>query len=396
MTLKKSSDSGFRDGTRFETLSVVGSMPQSIRRVILFNFIGIWMVFGLSCSPSNEKENKVPPKKPVPVVVMEIKTQDFPLIIESAGRLAANREVTLAAEVGGVVEECLTNMGDKVKSGQVLVCISPVDYELGLKEAQANLRAVQARLDAATKTYKRSEALIPQKVISEELFEKNKMEYKAAQAALAQAKAMVEIAKERVRKTEIVAPFSGLVAERKVEHGQTVVAGVPVVTVVDLDYVRVKIHLTEADYIRVDKDDPVIVTFEAYPEKQYIGKIDRIGVKADERTNTFDVEILIENPDLVLKAGLTGRVRITSDIIPNAILIPQSAVLYKEKTREVFIVDSNNCAQPREIKLGRTKASQIQVLEGLAPGDRLIVTGGQYLNPGDQVSITAYEIAQIP
>ena len=371
-------------------------MPQSLWRFILLTFISPGMAFGLSCSPSNDKENKVPPKKPVPVVVMEIKTQDFPLIIESAGRLAANREVTLAAEVGGVVEACLTDMGDKVKSGQVLVCISPVDYELGLKEANANLRAVQARLDAATKTYKRSEALMPQKVISEDFYEKSKMEYKAAQAALAQAQAMVDIAKERVRKTEIVAPFSGLVAERKVEHGQTVAAGLPVVTVVDLDYVRVKIHLAESDYIRVDKNDPVVVTFEAYPEKQYIGKIDRIGVKADEKTNTFDVEILIENPDLKLKAGLTGRVRITSDVIPNAILIPQGAVLYKEKTREVFVADSNNRAQPREIKLGRTKGSQIQVLEGLVPGDRLIVTGGQYLSSGDKITITASETVQNP
>ena len=229
---------------------------------------------------------------------------------------------------------------------------------------------------------------LPQKVISEELFERNKMEYKAAKAALTQARARVDIAKERVRKTKIVAPFSGLIANRKVEHGQTVIAGVPVVTLVDLDYVRVKIHLTETDYIRVDRDDPVLVTLEAFPEKHFIGRIDRIGVKADERTNTFDVEILIKNPDLILKAGLTGRVRITADIIPNAILIPQSAVLYKEKTREVFVADSNNRAQSRVIKLGKTKGSQIQVLEGLAPGDKLIVTGGQYLESGDTIIVS--------
>ena len=363
-------------------------MTQTIWRVKLAAVLCLWMTSGLACSPTNEKENKVPPKKPVPVVVTEVKARDFPLVIESVGRLMANKEVTLAAEVGGVVEECRVNMGDKVESEQVLVCINPVDYELGLKEAKANLRAVQARLDAATKTFKRSEALMPRKVISEELYEKSKMDYKAAKAALTQARTRVDIAKERLRKTKVVAPFSGLIADRKVEHGQTVIPGVPVVTLVDLNYVRVKIHLTESDYIRVDQDDPVFVTLEAFPEKEYIGKIDRIGVKADERTNTFDVEILIDNPDLVLKAGLTGRVRITADIVPNAILIPQSAVLYKEKTREVFIADSSNRAQSRVIKLGRTEGSQIQVLEGLTPGDRLIVTGGQYLEPGDNITIT--------
>ena len=110
-------------------------MVQPIWRFTLAAVMGIWIAFGLSCSPNNEKENKVPPKKPVPVVVTEIRARDFPLVIESVGRLAANKEVTLAAEVGGVVEECRVDMGDKVESGQVLVCINPVDYQLGLREA---------------------------------------------------------------------------------------------------------------------------------------------------------------------------------------------------------------------------------------------------------------------
>ena len=131
-------------------------MAQAFWRFKFAAVLSVWITLGLSCSPTNENEKKVSPKKSVPVVVTEIKTQDFPLIIESVGRLAANREVTLAAEVGGVVQECRVDMGDKVTTDQVLVCINPVDYQLGLNEAKANFRAMQAKLDTATKTFKRT------------------------------------------------------------------------------------------------------------------------------------------------------------------------------------------------------------------------------------------------
>ena len=136
-------------------------MAQSLWHFTYTAVLCVWITFALSCSPSNEKEKNVPPKETVPVVVTEIRARDFPLIIESVGRLAANREVTLAAEVGGVVEECRVDMGDKVTTDQVLVCINPVDYQLGLNEAKANFRAMQARLDTATKTFKRNPVNTP-------------------------------------------------------------------------------------------------------------------------------------------------------------------------------------------------------------------------------------------
>ena len=97
------------------------------------------------------------------------------------------------------------------------------------------------------------------------------------------------------------------------------------------------------------------------------------------------MEILIDNPDLLLKADLTARVRVTTDVIPDTILIPQSTVLYREDRREVFVMEKENRAELRAIELGRTEGSFIQVLEGLAPGEKLIITGGQYLKPGDRV-----------
>ncbi|MBW1814846.1 MAG: efflux RND transporter periplasmic adaptor subunit, partial [Deltaproteobacteria bacterium] len=312
---------------------------------------------------------------------------------ETTGRLSPNREVMLMAEVSGAVKTYFADMGDSVEKNQALVKINPVDYQLALNEAKANLASAQAQLDLAKKSYERSKILLPRDVISKDTFEKSESQYKAALAGIDRVKAMVDIAQERLKKTIIRAPFPGLVAARMVEVGQTIGAGQPAMNIIDLDPIRIKISLSEKDYIHLDQNDPVSVSIDTFPQNSLNSRIDLIGVKADPRTSTFDVEILVDNPELILKAGLTARVRITSDVIPNTILIPQSTILYRENSEEVFVVDADNKAQRRIVRLGITVGANVQVLSGLTSKDRLVITGGQYLKPGDTVMISSSELA---
>ena len=266
-------------------------------------------------------------EKPVPVRVMKIKTHNFPLVFESVGRLVPNREVTISTEVNGVVESYNADIGDSVVSGQILVRIDQTDYRLALKEAGANLEVGQARLDALKKSFERSTNLLKRNVISLNAFEKSEADFKSSRASVAHGKVLVDIARERLNKTRISAPFSGLIASRKIEKGQTVGIGQPVMTLVDLDPIRVKVYIPEKEYTHLDWKDPVSVIVEASPQSKYKGRIDRIGIKADERTNTFDIEILVKNTDLFLKAGMTAKVQLTTAVIHNAIMIPQSVIL---------------------------------------------------------------------
>jgi len=352
--------------------------------------IAICLILLTSCLQQSESDTKKE-EKPVPVRVMEIESRYFPLVVESVGRLVANREVTLSAEVRGVVESYNADVGDRVKNGQNLVRVDQTDYLLALKEAEANLEVNQARLDAMEKSFERSRNLLTRNVISQNAFEKSEADFKSSRASVAHGKVLVDIARERLNKTWISAPFSGLIAYRMVEKGQTVGVGQPVMTLVDLAPMRVRVYLTERDYVHLDWKDPVSVTIEASPESVFKGRIDRIGIKADERTNTFDLEILVENPDLFLKAGMTAKVQLTTSVIHDAILIPQSAVLYRKDRKEVFVVGPNQRARVREIETGRSEGALVQIMKGLIPGDRLVVTGGQYLKPGNSVMISSTE-----
>jgi RND family efflux transporter MFP subunit len=163
--------------------------------------------------------------------------------------------------------------------------------------------------------------------------------------------------------------------------------GEAVMGISDMQVMRVKIHINENDYSRLDMNDPVTVMVETVSDEPFVGRVDKIGIKADARTNTFEVEILLDNPRFIFKAGLTARVSIQTEVIHQAILIPQGSVLFREDHQEVFVVERKDRAAVREIKLGESAGSDIRILQGLKSGDMLVVSGAQYLKPGDAVTI---------
>lgn len=359
-------------------------MKRSQHLILFF----VCIILLTSCLQKSE-DNVQKDKKPVPVRVTKIKTRDFPLVVESVGRLVPNKEVTISTEVSGIIESYNADIGDRVESGQILVKIDQTDYRLALKEAKASLEVSQAHLDALKKSFERSANLLKRNVISLNAFEKSEADFKSSRASVAHGEVLVDIAKERLNKTWIHAPFSGLISSRKVEKGQTVGIGQPVMTLVDLDPIRVKVYIPEKDYVHLDWKDPVSVIIESSPHSMYKGRIDRIGIKADEQTNTFDVEILVKNTDLFLKAGMTAKVQLTTGVIKNAIMIPQSIILYRKDRKEVFVIGPHQKASVREIELGRSEGSLIHITKGLSKGDILVVTGGQYLKQGDTVMISS-------
>jgi RND family efflux transporter MFP subunit len=344
------------------------------------------LIIFTGCGPA--EENPVVEAKPRAVRVETIASRDLPIVVNSVGRLAPNRSVVLSAQVSGILKQYDADVGCQVDSGRSLAMLDTTDYALALSEAEANLDAARVRQSAAKNTFGRADRLLPQKAITPELFDKAEAEYKSAKAQVAQLTNMVALARRRLEKTSISAPFEGYVTQRFVELGQNISVGDPVMQVADMETMRVKIYINELDYVHLDKQDPVTIIVEAFSQSPITGRVDKIGIKADARTNTFEIEILVENPDFRLKAGLTARVAIQTEVIPDAVMIPQNSVIFRENRKEVFVVDEDNLAVARNVVLGRVDGSHVRILEGLNSGDKLVVAGGQYLKPGDKVVVT--------
>lgn len=335
----------------------------------------------------NSAEEPVAEPSPRNVRTETVVSRDLPIEVSAVGRLAANRIVVLSAQVAGTLLHYDADVGSSVARGALLAKIDPIDYALALKEAETNLQAARIQLPVEKKAFARARRLLPEKVITPELFDQAEANYKAAEARVVQLETIVAQARRRLDKTAITAPFAGHITRRDVEVGQHISVGEPVMQIADMETMRVNIHVNERDYVFVDKSDPVSVTVEAFADRRLAGRVDKIGVKADPRTNTFDIEILVDNPGVLLKAGLTARVTIRTDVIPDAIMIAQQSVLFRENRKEVFVVDANDRAEARAVRLGRMAGSDVRILDGLNPGDRLVVAGAQYLKPGDPLVV---------
>jgi RND family efflux transporter MFP subunit len=338
------------------------------------------------CDSSVDKQTAA--VKPRPVRIATVQSRDLPILVQSVGRLVPDRDVVVSAQVTGIVMVVNADVGAKVAAGQSLVRLDPTDYALALKEAAANLLSAKARLSAAEKNYARSRRLLPEKAISQELFDGTEAGYRTAEASVSQSTAAVDIARQRLNKTTIDAPFDGHVTRRLVEVGQNVAAGEAVMGIADMQTMRVKVHINENDYSHLDMNDPVTVLVEAVSDKPFAGRVDKIGIQADPRTNTFEIEILLENPRFIFKAGLTARVSIQTEVIHAAVMIPQNSILFREDRKEVFVVEEGGRAAVRIVKLGETAGSEVRILQGLKNGDNLVVSGAQYLKPEDVVTIT--------
>jgi HlyD family secretion protein len=200
-------------------MRAAGGLWYSMKKHLLLIGLVAGLAGSFGCSPAKEEKVALPKPRPVNTVVIE--RRDLPLVVNAVGRLIANREVVLSAQVSGIVESYSVDTGDPATAEQTLVILDSKDYQLALNEARANLLSARARYGAAQNAFQRAGQLLPDNVITPEYYEKIEADYKAAQAGVSQAEAVVDIQRRRFEKTVIKAPFDGLVIRRLVETGRT-------------------------------------------------------------------------------------------------------------------------------------------------------------------------------
>ena len=284
------------------------------------------------------------------------------------------RRAVLAAEVAGTVEKIHVEEGDRVASGRTLAEIDTRALRQRLAEAEAVHRH---RLVL----FQRAEKLLAKTSITEQQFLDAVTDRDVAVAQL-------ESARLALDKSRIKAPWPGTVAVRRVEVGDYVMPGQPVVEFLDLRRLKVRAPAPAADVPYLRRGLAAEVKLDIYPGEVWNGEITSLAAELDSTARTLDVEIELPNPDGRLRPGMYARVEFPRRTLTDAVLVPLVAVVDLEQERVVYVVEEERAVR-RSVELGSVLGDEVVIVRGLEAGERLIVEGQRQVSPGQRVTEVA-------
>ena len=322
------------------------------------------------------------------VSVLPVQRADMPDLLEAVGTVRAAQTSQLASQMMGNIVELRVHEGDRVRRGQVLAVIDDAQPRAAVDRAKAaesaseqEVAASDSDLTLAQSTLNRYQNLYDKKSVSPQEFDEVKARTQAAlahrdmtRAAQAQAKAAVAQAHTSFSYTRILAPFDGVITEKKTNPGALASPGLAIFTVEGLGHYRLEASVNESDlrYVRMGEQIPVVV--DALENAERKGQVVQIVPAADPGSRSFLVKIDLP-AHKQLRSGLFGRAQFSRGK-RSSLLIPQAAVVERGQLQGVYVLDQNKISSLRYITLGKTFGPAVEVLAGVQEGERLVVNPG--------------------
>ena len=355
---------------------------MSNERVFLPRIPLLLLVFlGLMLSGCNSGKNQLPQRQSstsgsrVPVDAIVIQPQLLENKIITTGTLLANEEVQLKPEITGRVTDVFFTEGSNVKKGEVLIKIND-------RELKAQLDGKRVEEKQASDLEARARRLFEMKGISQE-------EYDKAANALKMIQAQKEVIEAQLAKTEVAAPFDGMIGLRYVSPGSFVTTNMLVAAMQDIDPIKVEFSVPEKYAKQITNGTDITVRV-GDSEEEYKGVIYAAESRIDLETRTIKARAKIPNPRGDLIPGSFAKVDITLERLLDAIVIPSEAIIPELSGEKVFIC-VNGKVQSVPVKTGIRTENSVQIVQGLNPQDTLITTGLLQLSNGKAVEIKGLE-----
>ena len=360
----------------------------------------IIMGFISACNKSDDENDKN--AEAVPVEVSIVKLGSVSQLLDYSGDIHAEYEVKVFSKIPDRIEKFYVDEGDNINKSQIIARITATTIKQGVKQAEAALAAAHAQEINLKLEFDRAKRLFSENAMSKQQYDAVQTQFEAAKAQAEQAQAGLVSVKSQLGDAELTAPISGIIGQRFYEEGDMASPGTPVVSIVQMDKVKIVFDATEEDLGKLAIGQEAAIKVRSYTDKIFSGKMQKISPVLDPETRMAKVEVLIDNTKHLLKPGMYAEVSVTTGLIQDVIVIPryvtiESTTMEKvhgedqvQKNYYVYTVE-NGHAKQRKLNIRYINHKSIAVNSGIAVGDTLVVLGQNNLRDGLPVLITTNE-----
>lgn len=342
-----------------------------------------------AAAPAGEGTGTRPAAAParVPEVAVAHPTRDAVRTdVEAPGTFMPFEETTISAEGAGPVRVVNVDEGSRVAKGDVLIQQDTVKAELSVKQAEAALAQARANFARAKADLERKAQLLNDKTIPQNQYDSFKAAFDAAEAGVAAAETALAMARQQLKDLTIVAPYAGVIRERRVSLGTYARGGDALFVLMRVDPLKLQFELPEKYATRVATGTQVSATLAAFPGRTFAGAIRTIFPAIAVQSRAVRVEATMPNSSYQLKPGFSASVNVPLGKTERSLTVPRGALVRREGTENVFVVRGDTVELVR-VETGAETADLIEVVAGLTEEDNVVIAGGEALEPGDRVKV---------
>jgi multidrug efflux pump subunit AcrA (membrane-fusion protein) len=417
--------------------------------VLLATLIGYRLVANKTAAKAQMRQREARMKAPPPVLYGVARVQDIVRSVDSVGSVEAPLSVKIAAKVTGRIDSLQANEGDRVTAGQVLARIDPTQVEAQVRQAQAALaqeqyklaqakitqnptdvsvvsqvnvqeaavRSAQANLANAQRKLDRVQGLYDKGFVAAQDVDDTRTAVGVQQAVLDQARASLEYAKANTAQkpayqqilgaqqavvaaaqaalrnaeslradTVLTSPFDGFVTARDADPGAVVTPGQPMLEVQYLRRVWVTMSVPEEVSGAIRLGRTAKVSLDSMPGREFVGKVTQVNASADPASRQFSVRVTLDNPDFALKPGTFAHIRIETEAVRGALVVPREAVQRDKSGSYVMVIGDRNIVARRPVTPGASDIDVIAIARGLRAGEKVVTMTAYPLKDGQVVS----------
>lgn len=353
---------------------------------------------------------------PIQVRQYQVARGELRAEVMGTGTLEARVKASISPKISGRIRSIAVDQGDEVTSGKVLVTLDDDELQQQVEIAQANLEVAEAAIDRLKSDEVRTAATVTQALSDHQRIKKLTASNATTQAdleksieALAVAEAGVDRAKfaviegrkqlvaaekttqyhqARLADTQITAPFDGLIVKRQRDAGDIAVPGSPILTLISTKELWISAWVDETEMSRLKVDQPARVVFRSEPNREFSGKVYRLGREADRETREFVVDVRVLELPANWAVGQRADVFIETERKPEVTVLPPAFVVWRENEPGVFI-NANGWSKWRPLVLGLRRHDMVEIVRGVEPGEFVVMpsSGQTTLQPGRRIHV---------